>query len=46
MQFAETRGKPFQQSIDLIKNEENNLVEHLIGFCKMDKGVLEDEGGE
>ena len=38
-------GNEFQQSIDLLKKEEKNLVEPLAGLSKIGRGVLEEGGG-
>jgi hypothetical protein len=35
----------FQQSMDLLKKEEKNFVEPLIGLSKIGKGVLDEGGG-
>jgi hypothetical protein len=35
----------FQQSMDLLKKEEENLVEPLVGASKIGWGVLEEGGG-
>ena len=35
----------FQQSIDLLKNEEKYFTEPFVGFCNKGKRVLEDDGG-
>jgi hypothetical protein len=35
----------FQQSMDLLKNEETNFVEPLVGLSKIGKGVLDEGGG-
>ena len=37
-------GNEFQQSIDLLKKEEKNLVEPLAGLSKIGRGVLEGGG--
>ena len=39
------RGSEFQQSMDLLKKEEKNLVEPLAGLSKMGWDVLEEGGG-
>jgi hypothetical protein len=39
------RGSEFQQSMDLLKKEEKNLVEPLAGSSKIGWGVLEEGGG-
>ena len=38
-------GNEFQQSMDLLKKEEQNLVEPLVGLSKVGRGVLEERGG-
>jgi hypothetical protein len=35
----------FQQSMDLLKKEEKNFVEPLVGLSKIGKGVLDAGGG-
>jgi hypothetical protein len=39
------RGSEFKHSMDLLKKEENNLVEPLAGLSKIGWGVLEEGGG-
>ena len=38
-------GRQFQQSIDLLKKDEKNFAEPLVGFCNSGKGVRDDLGG-
>jgi hypothetical protein len=38
-------GNEFQQSIDLLKKEEKNLVEPSAGSSKIGRGILEERGG-
>jgi hypothetical protein len=38
------RGSEFQQSMDLLKKEEKNLVEPLAGWSRIGWGVLEGGG--
>jgi hypothetical protein len=38
-------GNELQKSTDLLKNEEQNFVEPVLGLSKVGKGVLEERGG-
>jgi hypothetical protein len=40
------RDSGLQQSMDLLKKEEKNLVEPLAGLSKIGWGVLEEGGGK
>jgi hypothetical protein len=35
-------GNEFQQSADLLKKQEENLVERLVGLSKIGRGVLHE----
>jgi hypothetical protein len=39
------RGSELQQSMDLLKKEEKNLIEPLAGLSKIGWDVLEEGGG-
>ena len=39
------RPNQSQRSMDLLKKEEKNLVEPLVGLSKVVRGVLQERGG-